>query len=47
LYIPALFRQLDVDDVSQLLGGVLADAQDASLLVGREVNPLVLDGVFS
>jgi hypothetical protein len=42
----ALLRQLDVDDIAQLLGGVLADAQDARLLVRGEVDPLVLLGVF-
>jgi hypothetical protein len=42
----ALVRQLDVDDIAQLLSGVLADADDARLLVSREIDPLVLLGVF-
>jgi hypothetical protein len=46
LDVLALLRQLDVDDIAQLLGGVLADAQDARLLVRGEVDPLVLLGVF-
>lgn len=46
LHLLALFRQLDVDDVAQLLGGVLADAQDARLLIRSEIDPLVLLGVL-
>lgn len=43
---PALLWELDVDEVTEGLGGVLADADDAGLLVGGEVNPFVLLGVF-
>jgi hypothetical protein len=46
LRLPALFRQLDVDNVAQRLGGILADAQNTRLFIRREVNPLVLLGVF-
>ena len=42
----ALLRQLDVDDVAEGLGRVLADADDARLVVGREVDPLVVLGVL-
>lgn len=34
--------KLDVDDVAQLLGGVLGDADDACLAVGGEVDPLMV-----
>lgn len=38
----ALLGELDVDDVAQGVGGVLGDADDARLLVGVEVDPLVV-----
>lgn len=43
----ALLGELDVDDVAQLLGGVLGNADDARLLVGVEVDPLVVLGVLA
>lgn len=39
-------RQLDVDDVAEGFGGILADADDARFVVGREVDPLVVLGVL-
>jgi hypothetical protein len=42
----ALLRQLDVDDVAEGLGRVLADSDDACLVVGRKVNPFVVLCVF-
>lgn len=39
-------RELNVDDITKLLGGVLGDANDARLAVGRQVNPLVVLGVL-
>jgi len=42
----ALLGELDEDDVAEGLGGVLADANDAGLLIGREIDPFVLLGVF-
>ena len=44
--LPPLFRELDIDNVAQSRGGVLADTEDTGLLVGGEVDPLVLLGVF-
>ena len=43
----ALLGELDVDDVTQGLGGVLGDANDTRCLVGVEVDPLVVLGVLS
>lgn len=43
----ALLRQLDVYDVPECLGRVLADTDDARLVVRREVDPLVVFGVFA
>lgn len=40
----ALLGELDVNDVAQLLGRVLGNADDAGFLVGVEVNPLVVLG---
>ena len=42
----ALGGELDVDDVAQRLGGVLGDADHARLVVGRQVDPLVVLGVL-
>jgi hypothetical protein len=38
----ALFGELDVDDVTQLLGSVLGNAHDTGLAVGGEVDPFVV-----
>lgn len=43
----ALLGQLDVDDVAELLGGVLGDADDAGRLGRVQVDPLVIFGVFA
>jgi hypothetical protein len=39
--------ELDVDDVTELLSGVLGDADNGGLVVGGEVNPLVFLGVLA
>jgi hypothetical protein len=44
-HVLALFRQLDVDDIAQLLGGVFANAEDTGFLVCGNVDPLVFLGV--
>lgn len=43
----ALLGELDEDDVTEGLGGVLGDADDARLVVGREVDPLVVLGILA
>ena len=45
--VAAGLGELDVDDVTELLGGVLGDADDSGLVVGGEVDPLVLLGVLA
>jgi hypothetical protein len=42
----ALLRELHENDVAELLGGILAETDDAGLEIRREINPLVLLGVF-
>ena len=39
--------ELDVDDIAKLFGSVLGDANDGGLVVGGEVNPLVVLGVLA
>lgn len=39
--------ELDVDNVAELLGGVLGDANGGALAVGGEVNPLVVVSVLA
>jgi len=46
LDLEALLGQLDIDNIAEGLSSVLADTDDASLFVGRDVNPLVLLGIF-
>lgn len=43
----ALLGKLDVDYIAQLFGGVCGDADDTRGLIGAEVDPLVVLGVFS
>lgn len=46
LDLAALLGQLHVDDVAQSFGSVLGDANHARLVVGRQVDPLMVFGVL-
>lgn len=39
--------EFDVDYISELFGGVLRNSNEAVLLVGGQINPLVVFGVSS